>query len=487
MYSTSVKVPESDKPESYKSRKNKPWSLKLWLPLILVQVYLVATILLAYFGPVNWNFEEPFQLVIMLASYQVACIVGYMLYAKRATRTEGKGTTCNVNLGSLVDKYFWVILFLASVGTLISFKNVTMSNTFEWSEYWSGFQLGLARPWEARALYAAKYLSGEYLGSKYLSMTLLFFSVFKYLLIPILVFRWPFLSWGKKIAGLLVATIPICSGVIMSLSAINFHYLFVISICLFAVYLSFESRSEIESGADCGFSGIKRRKFFLGSLVFLFAFSFWQFYAVKAEVSLYSSIGEEQQPSTFDYLRDYGVGFERDRDEYYGVGYDFYEKLTVYLTQGYKGVSLSLNEPFDSTYGVGHSLFLQRLFEDHLGFDIRSKTYQRKITEYWHENIFWHSAYSYFANDVSFYGVIVVMLLLGYYFSMVVHAALLDDNFIAKSLLPLFAIMFLYMPANNQVFSQLEYMSPFWVLTGAFVLLSSRKLNSLVRKSSFQS
>lgn len=460
---------------------------KQLLPLFLVELYLIATVVLAYLGPVQWNFVDPSQLLVILASYHIAFILGYLLYTKRAGRERDKGLSSNIHFGDLVDNYFWIILLLATVGTLISFKNVTMSDSFDWSEYWSGFKLGLVHPWDARALYAAKYLSGEYLGNKYLSMTLLFFSVLKYLLVPILVFRWPFLSWTKKTAGVLVAIIPICSGVIMSLSAINFYYLFVISICLLTVCMSIRTQSKVGGVADNGLSGIKNRKFCLAALVFLFAFSFWQFYAVKAEVSLYSSIAEEQQPSTFDYFRDYGVGFDRESDEYYGVGYDFYEKLSVYLTQGYKGISLSLNRPFDSTFGVGHSVFLQRLFEDHLGFDIRSRTYQRKITEMWDENIFWHSAYSYFANDVSFYGVILVVLLLGYYFAMVVHAALVADNFIAKSLLPLFAIMFLYMPANNQVFSQLEYMSPFWVLTGAFILLSSRKLNSVVRKSSFQS
>ncbi|MBM7037713.1 hypothetical protein [Vibrio ulleungensis] len=459
-------------------------SFKLLLPLLLVEVYLVATILLALWGPVNWNFSNTTELLLLLMGYHIAFVIGYLAhFGKLGIKGEGEARNHTI-FNALVDKYYWGIMLLAAIGSVISFKNVTMSNTLVWTDLWQGFKLGLFQPWEARFLYAEKLFSGEYKGNKILSASLVLFSIFKYLLVPLLVYRWPALSKSKKFVGVLIATIPLIGGIIMSLSAINFYYFFVIFICLLIILLSFDRKSSQEQ--DRGLSGLRNRKGILVSLVFIFLFSFWQFYAVKSGSSLYTITVESEKPATFDYLREYGVTFDRDVDEYYGVGYDFYEKVSIYIAQGYKGMSISLSEPFESTYGVGHSVFLQRVFEDDLGFDIRDRTYQRKITESWDENIFWHSAYSYFANDVSFYGVILVMLVLGYYFSYVVHLALKDNNFIAKALLPLFAIMFLYMPANNQVFSFLEYMSPFWVLTSVLLLFSNARMHALVRRLSFK-
>lgn len=37
--------------------------------------------------------------------------------------------------------------------------------------------------------------------------------------------------------------------------------------------------------------------------------------------------------------------------------------LTEYVTQGYYGMSLSLDEPFTSTYGIGNSAFLRSNFK----------------------------------------------------------------------------------------------------------------------------
>ncbi|GFM77341.1 hypothetical protein PSCICM_31600 [Pseudomonas cichorii] len=381
---------------------------------------------------------------------------------------------------------------------------------------------------------------------------LLFFGVFKYVLLPGLVFFWDRLSTTRKLVGFLVVMLPLCTGIISSLSAINFYYLFVVSVCLFGVVISNKSAGF--------FVELGRRKTFLFFLVFIFLFSFWQFYSVKSGVSPYKVFFEDEKPVSFSYLNETGSVFKSDLDpaekakgadspvkdtapavpESVDITVrpaktnvvalpatvdnkeataksntaplpakamtpelpakietaalpqiakvadvpaqvavavvpeksnltDFYEKLTVYLVQGYQGVSIALGEKFDSSYGIGHSVFLQRVFAEHLGIDVRDRTFQRKITARWDENVYWHSFYSYMANDVGFFGVSIVMLILGWYFANVYLAVVNDDDFFAKMLLPLFAIMFLYIPANNQVFSFLETMISFWILTALYI------------------
>ncbi|PNA72488.1 hypothetical protein C1Y19_20735 [Pseudomonas sp. MPR-LB3] len=147
------------------------------------------------------------------------------------------------------------------------------------------------------------------------------------------------------------------------------------------------------------------------------------------------------------------------------------------MVQGYYGMSISLDEDFQSSYGIGHSVFLQKTFAQHLGIDVRDKTFPHKITEKWDEFVYWHSFYTYIANDVGFWGVAVIMLILGAYFSYVYLSAVLQDNFYAKMLLPLFGILFLYIPANNQIFGFLESMSSFWILTLLFILSKKARVS----------
>lgn len=435
------------------------------VPLILVEIYLLFTVYLAFYGPVNWGFENEPELLTYIFLYHLAFIFGYVWCVYRQP-VKGESVNGKVELSFLVVKYYWVILFFAFLGSMIFFKNITMSDSFVPVGIYDSIKLGILNPALARNLYAEKLFSGEYKGSTYLTACMLFLSVFKYCLVPIIVFKWTSLSLVKRILGIVVAIIPLLGGVAMSLSSINFAYFFTISVCLFVIFMS--------EGKDEGVKGLKNRKGVILSLFFMCLFSFWQFYSVKSGTNLYSVVVSGEKPATFDYLSANKVTFKRETGEYKGVAYDFYEKISVYICQGYKGMSLSLNENFDSTYGVGHSIFLQRVFEDYLGFDVRSRTYQRKITDRWDENIYWHSAYSYFANDVSFYGVTLIMFAIGFYFAKVVYAALIMGDFFAKLLLPLFALMFLYFPANNQVFSFLESMMSYWVLTLIFAISSGK-------------
>jgi hypothetical protein len=67
------------------------------------------------------------------------------------------------------------------------------------------------------------------------------------------------------------------------------------------------------------------------------------------------------------------------------------------------------------------------------------------------------------ANDVCFYGVIFIMFTIGYFLSMF-YLSTLRGNIIAKSILPLFAIMFAFMPANNQILCFMESLFSFWFI-----------------------
>lgn len=445
---------------------------RLIFPVILVEAYLFFTIYLLYFGPLDWDVTNSIQLISYLVLYHISFVFGYffLLYQKRHESHSSQ----YFDLDTLIVNNYGFVLFFALLGSIISYKNMTFGSSLLPSSFLSDLYIGFVEPAKARAIYAENINNMANFGNPYISALLLFLSPFKYMLLPSLVYLWPRLTFKYKLGGILICTIPLLGGVIASISAINFSYVFIVLVALLVVI--FQQNT------------IKSVKFELGKrlviLSFLFGiviFSFYQFYAVKSEANLYQLTFENVEVTRFDYLESNGITFKRNSNDDRTLLYDFYEKLTVYLAQGYKGMSISLDYPFDSTFGVGHSVFLQRVFEDYLGFNVREHTYQRKITDLWDENVYWHSAYSYFANDVSFSGVIFVMFLLGYSFSLVIYRIVKYNDIISKLLLPLFAIMFLYLSANNQIFSFLEYMIPFWVL---IFIMSINQNNIIIKKIS---
>ena len=138
--------------------------------------------------------------------------------------------------------------------------------------------------------------------------------------------------------------------------------------------------------------------------------------------------------------------------------------LSYYLVQGYYGFSQALSMDFTSTLGFGSSHFLTRQVEWATGHDFYQYTYQYKIASIWGEAQ-WHSLYSYLANDFHFFGVAVWNFAMGFYLSKLWQSFLNENNIYSKILLPLFALMVVWIPANNQVFGYLETFSAFLFMT----------------------
>lgn len=447
-------------------------AIKAYAPLFLVEAYLLYGLWLLFFGPVSWPLENKHNFLGLIFLYHAFFIMGYLLYSAYFFRNPVSNPTVKQapTHKNLFIEYFWIVLFLAFVANVVLHRNITLSNSYIPEDFFSGLYRGLITPWEARAYYASEASMADFVKNPYITASLLLAGPFKYILLPGLVFYWNALSTPRRTAGVLAVAIPLFTGIIASLSAINFSYLFIISICLGVLLASNKS-----SGV---FTTLKQRKFFLVFLLFIFLFSFWQFYSVKSAQTPYQVAFEQKKPSSFDYLKEKGIHFKSEtQDIEKSNAVDIYEKLTVYMVQGYYGMSIALSEDFDTSFGIGHSVFLQKVFADHLGIDVRNRTFQHKITEKWDEFVYWHSFYSYIANDVGFLGVAVIMLILGAYLSATYLSAIVHDDFFSKLLLPLFGILFLYIPANNQIFGFLETMISFWVLTLLSVFCRSARRN----------
>jgi hypothetical protein len=203
----------------------------------------------------------------------------------------------------------------------------------------------------------------------------------------------------------------------------------------------------------------KSRAFFVAAIFICFVSALWFFGTAM--------LGRGGDPSYVETTSP--LGHLQLASEYKNLGEDdffayTYVWLSSYLVQGYYGFSQALGVDFDSTYGFGNSPFLMRQFEWVTGFDLSENTYQNKIREVW-GGAQWHSLYSHIANDVHFFGVAVWNFLMGIYLSKIWRSFLDENNLYSKALLPLFALVVIWTPANNQVFGFLETFSAFLLMT----------------------
>lgn len=129
------------------------------------------------------------------------------------------------------------------------------------------------------------------------------------------------------------------------------------------------------------------------------------------------------------------------------------EGLTGYLTQGYYAVYLSLQEPFVPGYGVGNSVFLQRQAARLLQRpDILTRPYPERIqSRGWSAYGNWASIYPWIASDVTFPGTVVVIFLIGWLVGRVWIDVLGGANPCAVALLCPLLLMVYYFPAHNKL------------------------------------
>lgn len=150
--------------------------------------------------------------------------------------------------------------------------------------------------------------------------------------------------------------------------------------------------------------------------------------------------------------------------------------VSDYLTQGYYGFNLCLQIPWDFTYGVGYFKAFHEYCADIFNLDIESLTYQYRIFQEfgWHNTIKWSSTHTWFANDISFWGVIPLMYFFGYYLAKAYYDFLNNNNVFAGLLLYYLIFTFIFISANSQITDIVIY--PSFLLVIVFWNRSKRVL-----------
>lgn len=130
--------------------------------------------------------------------------------------------------------------------------------------------------------------------------------------------------------------------------------------------------------------------------------------------------------------------------------------IAGYLSQGYFGLSLAMKEPFTTTYGLGHSPLLIEKLGGPLHLDLQGRSYTGKISDRWHYQQHWSTAFTWIANDVGFPGTVLVMALFAYGLAKAWRQATEREDDTSSIVYMLMLMAIFYLPANNQMLATID-------------------------------
>lgn len=412
----------------------------LWAPCIVTLLYLGGSLLLFKFGPVDWPARNAGELWSFNALYLSMFLAGYAaaLHQQHLWTADTTGTSSR----DFMARFFWPVWACAALVVLIGHRNLTLGPSYLPTTLLADFVDGLVDPLGAYLYKLSDEAKGNFAG--YPVVTLLFgvLAFSKLLLVHMLVASWPVLSRLKKLLGCLVALFPVVSGVCVGTNKPVFDVAFVFAAIL-AVHLFM-----VPQAARIGFIKARSTLMLLTAGIIVFAGAYFHHtMSARAPGLEYA----ESLSSTAGVVR-LKPGFQaycKNTGEWTAKGCHLASIGSIYLTQGYYGMSLSFDIPHETTYGLGHSKFIMDTMKKYLGIDMAPRTFQHKIHGQWSATGQWHSAYSQWANDVGFLGVGLVMLALGFYACAIWNSALATHNAVAVCSIPLLATLIIFIPANN--------------------------------------
>lgn len=410
-----------------------------FLPLKLSVFYLLGTLFLFEYGPISYEVQNRALMFAYLAYYLVFASVGYFLGVKQSRYFH------RITRKRIFKVNFWILAAVALFSAMIINMNYAKLPSLFPSNLLDALT-GNINLLEIGKNYYKRHVSAEdYVGSKYLNAFNLLLAWTKAVLIGFVVINWEKLSLAKRIAGTAIIMVPVLSAILVGTNKPVFDLVLIAAVSLWIkAYRSKHKRSNK--------SGFSKRVIAIIvvsilSVAFLFSQAMSQRGASAAYVEYTSMRGDIEVQVEGD------TGFSA-----------FYVIATHYLVQGYYGFGLALEQSFSSTFGFGHSKFLLRQassFDDNFA----ERTFQAKVSNYWHSDRQWHSAFSEFANDVHFIGVGVVMGFLFFWLAVTWMLAARFGYREAVYLMPLHAMSIFFLPANNQVFGFIDSLSAYVFLS----------------------
>ena len=148
------------------------------------------------------------------------------------------------------------------------------------------------------------------------------------------------------------------------------------------------------------------------------------------------------------------------------LGFGMATILNGYLSQGYYGLSLCMELPFEWSYGLGSSYAITGILSK-LGISgIYEQTYLGRMQDYFVRDGLraWNTIFPWIASDFTWVGAMLFFILVGYMMAKSWKELILYNNIISYLLFVSTVILVIFIPANNQLFHGYDSFLTTWTI-----------------------
>ncbi len=405
--------------------------------MVVVQLYLTFTVLFFAFGPWPWPVSSPFKLYSFLFINQIALYLGYYF----GVENYKEPTIPKVFDHKKLIKTSLIFSLVLALPTLVLF---TGNYSLNLNVFIQKIIMGLI---DAKAAYYERATESSSI-TQILILLITLPSYIVWLFIPLSIFNWRNTSIYIKIFSILLIIFNIVLWVSIGTNKGVFD-VFIIVILSSVMASNYYPRKE----KVFSFKIVARNVLLLALFVLLLA---------KFTSNIEARMGGMKKTELT-------TGIRMDENSVFikytpKLMHSLVLSLNSYVTQGYYGLSLGLELPMETTYGFGNSPFIFSLVNKFV--DIKDQSLVNRIEENyrWGSQQNWHSFYTWWASDITFYLLPFLVFLFGSFFAKLWNDVLRFRNPFAIGLFTLMGILFAYMPANNQVFAFPATLFAFWGL-----------------------
>ena len=410
--------------------KRRPGFLVVHLPFTMVILYLLTSIALFWFGPIEWPVNNPLELAAFQVAVIFSVVVGYL---------SSSPTTGSMRKGISLRPFFYI--GLVSVILLQIPVTLTYTGKYPWDVV--SAILDTRQSYEEMLSVVAE---GQ--GTRFFVPLLraivspLYFAGLAY---GILYFRR--LTLLQRVLFVMAMLCPVNLSLLRSTDKEIADLLILLSGFLLVSYY----RRTFAGGFAVRSSNRQGRRMVL--IAVSSAFLFFTGFAYKK----LERLGGDIDFCIADGMvcADYSSFILTNLPDFAAFGCAM---LTAYLTNGYYGLSLALQQTFDSTLGLGHSTALLGLYEraSESG-DLFALSYIAKISAIgWDHRYYWSTIFTWLANDVGFIGALLGVGVMARWFRQSWIDAVRFGNDLAAIVFVFILLAFIYAPANNQIAQTLD-------------------------------
>lgn len=399
-------------------------------------IYLCFTVVLCFFGPIHFNIRNPGIMIALLTAYHVALLIGYRWGTKKDIRIfpvikEAEFTFIDairinrlIIIGLVLD-IFLLILVCGSINPVNIFGKVIE---------------GLRTP---SVRYDKAFVEAAVRGNSIATLMVTLGMPFILMALILSAFYFPMLKRTYKFLTITLYFFHVCYCLTQGANEGIFDVAIYIGVALFLRIQCRNVNSQIKHQKQKG-------KVLLIIAICLMAYLALNFFTTNI-------IGRTQANFSFGTLGENYYDKNAPINKYIPKNLMItLVYLSAYLCEGYYGMSLATTIEWIPNFGMGFSPFIRNNLSDFLGIDLFQNSYQVRVGQQYNWGALrnFHTAYTFWANDITYIGVIFIMMLLGYVFARCYRSSVLRQSKAAIIMMPLLVTMIFYLPANNKVFVQ---------------------------------